>query len=154
MARTFTAGRTGPDVLATEPTLLEVLAALQNIEVDIEQQANPDVVWQGTSGSGLFLAPNANGGLGGLYVVPVGKKLRLKGISVSADGDGEFYMDIAGGSPMIWHWLSSCTQRGNTVAIEYVVNAGDTVQLGVANITTHGGTNLYYGSWWGYLENA
>lgn len=150
MARTFTAGRTDQDALATEPTLLEVLAALQNIEIDIEQQANPVIV---SDNGEIGLAPAGSGQLGTPYTVPVGKKLRVKGITVWGDGDGLFYFDVNGGAYFPWLYSNSWSQKGTTVQIEHVLVAGDTVVIGVDNISTHGNSNGYFGSWWGYLED-
>jgi len=154
MARTFTAGRTGPDVLATEPTLLEVLNALQNIEVDIEAQANPAIVTETSGTASITLAPAANGYFTAGYVVPVGKKLLIKGISVIGNGDGYYYLEINGGVTYPWSWRSSWSEKGQTVPFEYQLAAGDSVSLGVENVSTHGNTNQYDGTFWGYLSDA
>ena len=101
------------------------------------------------TGSPVSLAPTVSASIVATFTVPVGKRLLIKGTTVGADGDGEFTLLV--NSTVQLRVRNSWAEKAVSSAIEYLAVAGDTIDLEALNVSTHGNTNDYYGSWWGYL---
>ena len=100
----------------------------------------------------VTLTPSSTASIVATYTVPVGKKLLIKGTTVGGDGDGEFTLLV--NSTVQLRVRNSWCEKTVTSPAEYLAVAGDSVDLKALNVSTHGNTNDYYGSWWGYLITA
>jgi hypothetical protein len=82
------------------------------------------------------------------YTVPVGKTFLIKGVSVTAMGEGTFQLQVNNGL-LLWHGVPSWTQRTIVAPIEHSVQSGDFINMHlISNANT---LSLYTAQFWGYL---